>query len=180
MKLVDDALYLILGVVALAGALAGVYFMGVSAGKDEVNLAWVTEKKNLGDEIIRLNGKIQDNLAEHSIESSNINKQLRNQKDQHEKAILAIKSDAANRLHSSEKRAGVYQRMSEGAESERRSLASHAAELDRSLEEGRLLVAELQATVRQRDSELISLGSQILTDRKLINATTTPTKAAAQ
>ena len=180
MNLLDDALYAILGVGVVVAALAGTYYVGKNAGENKVNLAWAKEKKELSDEVTRLNIKIKDDLFIYMNDVKENTKQLRDAKANYEKSLTDLRTASLVRVQQSEKRADVYKRMSEGAESERGSLASHAAKLDRSLEEGRLLVAELQATIRQRDSELISLGSQILTDRKLINATTTPTKATAQ
>ena len=166
----------VVGLLVAAGvivaALAGTYHLGKSAGENKVNLAWAKEKKELGDKIIKLQTEIKDNLAAYILESDKNETQLRDAKAEYEKSLSSIRATAADRVRNSEKRADVYQRMSEGAESQRRSLADHAARLDRNLEEGRLVVGELQATVRQRDRELILLGSQILTDRKLINATT--------
>ncbi|UWJ04310.1 putative Rz/Rzl spanin protein [Escherichia phage vB_EcoS_Uz-1] len=70
-------------------------------------------------------------------------------------------------MQQSERRASVYKRQAEAGTLECRSLASHAARLDNSLEEGRRLVEELRATVRLRDNQLIELGKQIQADRKL-------------
>ena len=169
MKIVDDALYLIIGSVVLVGAVTGVYFMGKNAGENKVELAWTQEKKKLADEVIRLKDVIRDKQATHQDETDRVNKELRDAKTKYEKSLSDIRLASAERLRKSETRADVYKRMSEGAESERGHLASHAAKLDRSLEEGRLLVGELQATLRQRDKELISLGSQIKNDRKLFD-----------
>lgn len=47
------------------------------------------------------------------------------------------------------------------------NLASHAARLDRSLEEGRRMVAELSATLRQRDDQLRAVSKQLENDRSL-------------
>lgn len=175
MKLLDDALYLIIGTGVIVAVLGATYYAGKAAGENKVNVAWTTEKKKLGDEIIRLQGEIKTNLLIYIEARTKNDRQLREAKTAYEKSLLDLRADSVDRVRKSEKRADVYKRMSEGAESERRDLASHAAKLDRSLEEGRLVVGELQATIRQRDAELISLGSQILTDRKLINASPEPT-----
>jgi hypothetical protein len=172
MNPLNSVVGLLIAAGVIVAALAGTYHLGKSAGENKVNLAWTKEKKELGDRIIELQKQVSDNLAVYILESDKNETQLRDAKAEHEKSLLGIRAIAADRVRNSEKRAGAYQRMSEGAESQRRNLADHAARLDRSLEEGRLVVGELQATVRQRDRELILLGSQILTDRKLINATT--------
>ena len=46
-------------------------------------------------------------------------------------------------------------------------VASHAARLDRSFEEGRRMVAELSATLRQRDDQLRAVSKQLENDRSL-------------
>lgn len=177
MKLLDDALYLIAGVGVIVVALGATYYVGKVAGENKVSLAWASEKKKLSDEIIRLQEEIKDNLLVYVAETDKIEEKLQDAKATYEKNLLAINATAVVRLRDSEKRTNVYKRMSEGAESERRDLADHAAKLDRSLEEGRLVVGELQETLRQRDTELISLGSQIHLDRKLFNASSEPPNA---
>ena len=66
-------------------------------------------------------------------------------------------------MRNHQERAELYKRKAEGSEVERGSLASHAAELDRSLEEGRRVVKDLRTTVEQRDTELILLGTHLKT-----------------
>ena len=89
-------------------------------------------------------------------------------KNEHENAIAAVHAEYVDRLHESDSRAGTYQRLSQGAAAERASLASYAAQLDRSLTEGRSLVRELRETVRLRDEQLIVLGKQLENDRSLL------------
>ena len=84
--------------------------------------------------------------------------------------LAGIRAEYDSRLLLSEKRAGIYQRQAKGSSTEQERLATHAAELDRSLEEGRQLVGELKATIGQRDSAIRALGSMILTDRKFFSA----------
>lgn len=64
----------------------------------------------------------------------------------------------------------MYRRKAEAGEAESRDLANHAAELDRSIVEGKRVAAELAATVRLRDEQLILLGSQIKADRAILES----------
>ena len=66
-----------------------------------------------------------------------------------------------------EQRASRYQRLAKGGAVEQANLASHAARLSRSLKEGRRMVAELSATLRQRDYQLRAVSKQLENDRSL-------------
>jgi hypothetical protein len=70
------------------------------------------------------------------------------------------------RLLQSARRSEVYQSQAEASVASCRDLASHAARLDRALEEGRGLVEEFRETLRFREQQLIFLGEQILSDRQ--------------
>ena len=93
---------------------------------------------------------------------------LKTANENYQSSLDAISSQYSARLQQSEQRAKVYQRQAEGGATECRSLASHAARLDNSLEQGRQLVEELRATVRLRDGQIIELSNQIRADRKLL------------
>lgn len=117
--------------------------------------------------------KLQDDLAEavanHSKEMTEIQDEYNQAQLRHSLAVDALQRDADKRLQLSETRANVYKRQSHGSSVEQERLAKHAAELDRTLEEGRHLVAELREAIRQRDDAIRALGSMILTDRKLFS-----------
>jgi hypothetical protein len=57
--------------------------------------------------------------------------------------------------------------MSKASEAERDRLASHAARLDASLAEGRVVAEQLRATVVERDAQLWLLADIIRADRAL-------------
>ena len=90
----------------------------------------------------------------------------------HENTVNKLKSDYANELLKSEQRAELYLSYAKSDRAKQRSLAIHAAKLDRSLTEGRELVKQLTETIRTRDAQLRALGVYIqesnnLNERKI-------------
>lgn len=85
----------------------------------------------------------------------------------HAVTLARLNSEYAGRMQLAEQRASRYQRLAKGGAVEQANLASHAARLDRSLEEGRRMVAELSATLRQRDDQLRAVSKQLENDRSL-------------
>ena len=157
-----------LGVVAATAlTLWGTYYLGSSSGKDHVQQQWDAQKvkdlqaaNKLRDEYRLRESKYQQTIT--TVES-----ELRNAQTQHQSELSRLTAEYTGRLLKSEGRVGVYQRQAQGSAADRERLASHAAQLDRSLEEGRQLVAELRATVGLREEQLKSLAAQIRADREL-------------
>lgn len=152
-------------VVALGATL---YFWGSSNGQDKIQAKWDTQKQ--ADKIAydKLKGEYDVLNRQHSYEVGVLTSRLQTAESNHASELARISSDYDSRMLRSEQRASIYKRQAEAGTTECRSLASHATELDRSLEQGRRLVEELRATVRLRDSQLVELGNQIKADRKLL------------
>lgn len=152
----------------LAGSLFWAYEKGNSHGQEEVTKEW-NQEKNLQQTAMNA---LKDHYA--VLEAANRQKtvelthDLAEAQKTHDVALANAQSDFDKRLLQSEKRADLYKRQTETGSLECRNLASHAAQLDRSLEEGRSVVAELSATLRLRDSQLTALGAKLLADRQLI------------
>lgn len=86
-----------------------------------------------------------------------------------QEAMLAHANSAyAKQLQQSQDRSAVYQRKATASEVERRSLADHAARLDKALTEGLRLVEELSGTIRLRDEQLRFIGKYLEDTYKLI------------
>ena len=112
-----------------------------------------------------------DQLFEsHKLFSSQVADTLKEKDEKYEKDISSIAAAHADSLRKYKSRADTYQRQAEAGTAEARSLASHAAQLDASLIEGKRVAAELAATVRLRDEQLILLGSQIKADRAILES----------
>lgn len=154
---------IILGAVAAKG-----YKAGVLDGKAEIQEQWDADKeaaRKSYDDLVRQLAK-QEGI--HAAEQQRISNELVRVRENLASSLAAQRSVYEQRLLQSSRRSEVYRDQAEASIASCRSLASHAAELDRTLEEGRHLVGELRQTVGLRDNQLTLLGEQILLDRKLM------------
>ena len=152
---------------ALAGSYGLAYKYGQFVGTVETATEWKKENERRDDAYALLEKKNAAQLAAHQEREQELGDNLREIHEQAESALSSARADFAHRLQLAEGRAGVYLRQAQGSASEQARLARHAAELDRTVEEGRALVRELGETVRQRDRTIIALGQVILNDRTL-------------
>ena len=140
-----------------------------SDGAEHVQKQWDSEKATykkaidtLKEQYATLEGKVR-------IENQRNSDELAQKETAHAVALAQLNVEFAGRMQLAEQRASRYQRQAQGGAVEQASLARHAAELDRSLEEGRRLVAELSTTLRRRDDQLRAVSQQLINDRKLLN-----------
>lgn len=154
---------------ALVLAMSACFFSGVTQGENNINARWQKEKLATAEQLVALQGEIKLREFGHRQETARISDQLRKSEDRHEKVSAALAAEHALRLRLSTERAAGYARIAQSGSAECRSLASHAAELDRALEEGRGLVGELQEALGHRDAQLRLLGAQITNDRSLLD-----------
>lgn len=150
--------YLLIVIVFLAG-----YFLGSYSEES----SWLKKETAYKEQLLQLHQTIQIKQKEYAELSSNIQTQLANAKRLYEAKLSNVSSSYANQLQQSEQRAKLYQSQATKGEAERRSFASHAAELDRSLTEGRRVVKELTEHIRFRDAQCTLLGKQITIERKV-------------
>jgi hypothetical protein len=148
--------------------IAGLWIGGMSHGKHIVQAQWDKERAEYQAKIEALQVDIKNKEAVHRQETAQINGKLRKTEEDHETTVAALRRDLTLRLSVSDRRASVYQRLAEAGPAQCRGLASHTAELDRSLEEGVGLVGELQARLGQREDQLRLVGDQLIADRKLV------------
>lgn len=153
-------------VVALFGS--GWYF-GSSRAETAAELTAANKALDSSRQIKKLQADLQTASVVHTTEMQEIRDAWTEAQKAYTLDVAGIRADYEHRLLLSTTRAGIYQRQAKGSASEQERLAAHAAELDRSLEEGRQLVGELKATIGQRDSAIRALGSMILTDRKFFS-----------
>lgn len=161
---------LVVGAIALAIGLSyyQTHKLGVIAGASEVQEQWDEAEKKRGEQISKLEGQYSELESLHKKREEELTNELTLANAQHEDELSRYRSDYAGRLQLSEQRASVYKRQANGSASEQQRLARHAAELDRSLEEGRHLVRELGQTLKQREVTIRALGGIILNDRTLL------------
>lgn len=154
--------------VALLILIGSAYVIGMKHGGKLVLADWNQEKierKNAEDKLrLEYAGK----TAIYKAEIVDLTDSLTKAKIDHERAIANINAANTERMRQYESRAGIYKAQSQSGTSECASLGSHATKLDRYLTEGIGLVEELTAVIKQRDSQLIGLGQQIRSDRKLL------------
>lgn len=148
-----------------------VYNAGYRAGDADVTAQWQQEQLLHQKAIADLNEQIKTKENQHKQVSENISNEIAQASSEYETIVANLDSEYTIRLRNSEERSHSYQLAAESGAIERQRLASHAAELDRTLEEGRRLVEELRSSIELKDRQLRLLGSQIQADRSLLGAT---------
>lgn len=161
--------FIVFGVIALAcWIIATIYNKGYSSGSSAVQADWNKDKAVQQEALFQASEKLRLQEQRHRQESQDISHDIAEATSHYETIVASLNDEYGRRLLVSEQRASLYQSQAEAGAAQCRSLASHAAELDRSLEEGRRLVQEFGSTLELRDSQLRALGAQILADRKVI------------
>lgn len=143
------------------------YRRGHQAGEAEVQTLWDADKeaaRKAHDELVQ---KLAKQEAVHAADQEEISLHLAQARNALDLALASQRSVYEQRLLQSSRRSEVYRSQAEAGTASCRDLASHAAELDRALEEGRGLVGELRETLGLRDRQVILLGQQIMDDRRL-------------
>ena len=163
-----------------AGALAGLiiasyvftYKYGEHAGEASVAADWAAENGRRDKAYQKLEKENAAMTAVHTQQQKELSDELAASTATFQATLDGYRTDYNGRLQLATTRAGIYQRQARGSAVEQERLAKHAAELDRSLEQGRALVRELGATVEQRDRTIRALGQLILNDRTLLTGET--------
>ena len=154
-------------VVGLAASVYLIYDAGYDSGSSDVQVKWDEEKSSYKKAMDTLRDQYATLEAKARIDNQRNSDELAEKEKAHAVALVELKREYDGRLLQSNKRASYYQRLAKGGAVEQANLASYAARLDRSLEEGRRMVAELSATLRQRDDQLRAVSKQLENDRSL-------------
>lgn len=161
-------LYGVLPLALLTGAGWYCYSSGSDHGKAEIQSKWDADKKARDEATDKLQSDYAQKEKEHAHESQKAADALQSASEAHATELAAVRSDYAHSLQLSTDRAAIYQRQAQGGAVECAGLASHTAELDRSLEQGRSLVRELRDTVELRDQQLVQVGKVLTADQALL------------
>ena len=137
------------------------------AGQRDIQEQWDAERATYKKAMDTLKDQYATLEAKARIDNQRNSDELAEKEKSHAVALVELRREYDGRLLQSNKRASYYQRLAKGGAVEQANLASHAARLDRSLEEGRRMVAELSATLRQRDDQLRAVSKQLENDRSL-------------
>ena len=153
----------------LSMALTGymIWDAGFDSGSQSVQAKWDADKEAQRKAIDALQDKYANLEAQNRVQNQRNSDELAEKETAHAAALARLNAEYAGRMQLSEQRAGRYQRQAQGGAVEQANLARHAAELDRAVEEGRRLVAELAATIKQRDDQLRAVSQQLINDRNL-------------
>lgn len=159
-----------LGVIALVVVSHGAfYFYGQHTGKNIVRAAWNTEKAQYTLAIETKTGEYAKKRDALLLNIQQLEQKVKDNEQAHVKALAAVNDDYATRLRTHQERASLYQRAARGSEAKQRALADHAAELDRTVVEGRRLVGELRATLGLREQQIQRLNEERQHERNYIN-----------
>ena len=153
----------------LSMALTGymIWDAGFDSGSQSVQAKWDADKEAQRKAMDALQDKYANLEAQNRVQNQRNSDELAEKETAHAAALARLNAEYAGRMQLSEQRAGRYQRQAQGGAVEQANLARHAAELDRAVEEGRRLVAELATTIRQRDDQLRAVSQQLINDRNL-------------
>ena len=137
------------------------------AGQRDIQEQWDAERATYKKAMDTLKDQYATLESKVRIDNQRNSDELAEKELSHAVILARLNSEYAGRMQLAEQRAYRYQRQAQGGAIEQANLARHAAELDRSLEEGRRMVAELSATLRQRDDQLRAVSKQLENDRSL-------------
>ena len=166
---IGDLLVPIFVAAMLGFGVMATYKLGEAHGSSAVQKKWDKETDLQDAAINKLAGEYSVLQSQHKQKIKELTNELQASQSEYEAALLRNRDDYAGRLQLATTRADVYQRQARGSATEQERLARHAAELDRTLEEGRSLVRELGETLRQRDITIRALGGIIAADRTLLS-----------
>lgn len=166
----ESATRIVLLSLIMALIVGGLYWYGYSQGyaasSAAVQAHWEQEAKAEAQHHAELVQKLTTDLAVQVQKQEQVAHELAQLRQAHAAVLSARKSAHRQRLLQSARRAEVYRDQAEAGAASCGSLASHAAQLDRALEEGRGLVDELRETLGLRDRQVRLLGQQIENDRQ--------------
>ena len=166
---VNVYLFLLVLIVAI-GLLVVSCAWAYNSGARAASAKWDEYEQAFKEQIVLLERQNKDTEDAFKKELELLDDKIKKDSDEHQAAMERAGVEFAERLRKSEGRAKTYTDMSQASAAERERLAYHAAELDRTVEEGRHLVRELRETVGQRDREIESLAKLVLELHSLNNS----------
>lgn len=151
------------------GALIGGYAVGHHQGAASVQQQWDKVKAKTAQAITTQVTTTREKETTHASQSTQAVDTYRAAQASADAVAAARVADAERMQRGAEGRALRYRAMSEASAAERDRLASHAAQLDASLAEGRVVAEQLRAAVVERDGQIQLLADTIRADRQLFD-----------
>ena len=159
------------GVLVAAASALPAYWAGDTHGAARVQQAWDKDKTTRAQATTTQVITNSEKASTHASQSTTaVDRFVTTQAPAAADAAARL-ADAHRLQRDADRRADRYRAMSKASETERDRLAGHAAGLDASLAEGRLLAEELRATLVDRDNRIRLLADTIRADRILCGAT---------
>jgi hypothetical protein len=155
---------LLSSLVVLGIVLGGGYTLyrhGYKVGFQDVQAEWRQREALLVKRVAELEAQHTEKQKEVAHEAEILRKE-------HVADVASQRIVYEQRLSQSDRRAQVYRTQANACDASTRNLATHAANLDRSLEEGRGLVRELGSHLRFCENRVRLLGEVIKADRELM------------
>lgn len=144
----------IIGAAAIGASLWGAY----SQGQSDIQSKWDAEKVSQATQQKTLQDKYDALQKMYALLQESSDKALKVKEKEYEKALADAATHFADGVRKSDNRAEWYRKQAQAGTTEQNRLAEHAARLDQSLVEGKAVAAELAATVRLRDTQIIELA----------------------
>ena len=164
----NKEIFIILLAVSILGTGWYIYQKGYASGSQYIQEKWNQEKEQTKIKMLELQVQYNEDKIRFENEKEAELKELKEKMEEQEATIASITDSLTDSLQQSEARSAVYQRKATASEAERRSLADHAARLDKALTEGIKLVEELTGTIKLRDEQLRFIGKYLEDTYKLI------------
>lgn len=123
--------------------------IGYNEGVKTQKVRYFERNEEILKEIAQKREEYREKTELHVSSQHSLLLELQALKDKYETDTTNIKSDYSDRLLKSEERSNIYRQRLSNTNEQCSALAEHASKLDRSLVEGRQLVRELSANIRQ-------------------------------
>lgn len=162
-KLLALSLFLVTGLAACTL----IYSFGSDRGAAKVQAKWDKATKLHEEAIKKLKSEFSAKETAHEAKTKEVESELLQANARHEADSRNAAMRFVDRLRKSEERSRIYQHQAERGPAQCQSLAAHAGQLDKSLEEGRGVVQELRLALGQCLGNTSTLIKQIDADRKL-------------
>ena len=141
---------------------------GHISGAASIQAKWDADKAAAREAQDLLVQQLAKEEATHAERQNQVAQELVHVRDTAARDLAVQRAVYEQRLLQSSRRGEIYRSQAEAGSAACSDLASHAAKLDRALEQGRDLVGELRESLGLRDRQVVLLGEQIMTDRRLV------------
>lgn len=138
-----------------------VYWHIYNIGYQACNEQFLEYKNAQAVKTLELQNEYDRQKEKYQAQTEDLVAQIGKNQESYNKKLIAIESDYSGKLLQSESRASLYKQLSRTSKCSNNDLADYSARLDKTVTEGRQLVAQLRELIELRDSQLRELGKQL-------------------